>query len=126
MYTPIPREKVLARRDARRKHRKELETRAWGNHRGCGWNHKVPTTADPDSWTLARGTANAVKSRWTDPAYWVVDPQIGETRSCLNVGPVFANECAAIPTGTRKKHLERRYLGMSWNDKVQHGMIVEK
>ncbi len=122
----IPREVVLARRKARRQHRQELETRNWGNHRGCGFNHRCPTTANLDNWTKPRGTADRAIERWTDPPEWIVDPQIGETRSCLNVGPVKANECAAIPNGTRRKNLERRYRGMSWNDMVQHGMMVEK
>ncbi len=132
-YTDIPRHIVLERRRAKRDAKKAREAMTWTAHRGCGWNHRVPTTADPDSWTLARGTADRATGSWTEPDYWVVDPSKpylfhnGKPLApCPNVSALQANEAAAIPGGMRRKHLERRYRGMSWNDAVQHGMLVEK
>lgn len=130
-----PREVVLERREARKTRKRELEAMGWTAHRGCGWNHKCPTTADLDSWTKPRGTAKPAKAKWEDPPEWIVDPDKPYTHHngqalgpCPNVGPLKANEAAAIPGGTRKKRLNRKYgpKRMSWNDLVQHGMMVEK
>lgn len=129
----MDREKVLARRKARKQHRMELEALEWDAHRGCGWNHKVPGYK---RWSVmeSRGTANRATERWTDPPEWEVDPSKSYTHhkgKCLapapDIGPLTANEAAAIPNGMRKKRLNRHYGGrMSWNDMVQHGMMVEK
>lgn len=136
MYDGIPREKVLARREAKRRHLNELEALQWDAPL-CkeAWNHWVPGGEEIADSLEPRGTAKPGTERWTDPPEWIVDPSKPLTHHpvtgkklaiCPNVGAPTANECAAIPGGMRRKTLNRKYRAMAWNDAVQHGMIVEK
>ena len=128
----MDREKVLARRQASRRHRQEMETRNWPPPL-CreAWNHKVPGFT---GWALLpRGTAKPAKTRWEEPEYWEVDPSKPYTyhngellAQCPDVRVPVANELAAIPSGMREKKLNNHYRAMSWNEAVQHGMIAER
>jgi len=130
----IDRELVLQRRKARRDAKKAR--RATRSERGCGWNHRVPGAEVLDDLCEPRGTANPAKSDWKDPEWAEVDREIPGVwlnghyvrngSKTHNIGAARANECPSIPAGKRRKHLEREWRGMSWNDKVQHGIVVER